>query len=116
MIINEMRIPHFLLGITKSNLSVNTIHNIQASKVYKQAETLAKAEENSMLYLNHHILDERGVRYLQEILAQNRTVDNHYRESILRKESETVDSFFKSPDSKRYALNLVFDISEQTLI
>jgi hypothetical protein len=47
IITGEIPIPHFLLGVTKDNLSVNTIHDIQALKVFKQAEVMAKAEQGS---------------------------------------------------------------------
>ena len=60
-----------MIGITKDNLSVNTIHDIQALKVFKQAEIMAHADQNSMLKENHHILDKRGVSYLQEMLSKN---------------------------------------------
>jgi hypothetical protein len=53
----ETQIPHYLLGVTKDNLSVNTINQIQELKVYKQAEIMAKAETSSLLQQNHHIID-----------------------------------------------------------
>jgi len=57
IISGDMPKPHYLLGVTKENLSVNTIHDIQALKVYKQAEIMAKAEQASSFAHNHHIID-----------------------------------------------------------
>ena len=57
IIAGEVPIPHYLLAVTKDNLSVNTIHDIQSLKVFKQAEIMARAEEGSMFVQNHHIID-----------------------------------------------------------
>ncbi len=57
IIAGEVPIPHYLLAVTKDNLSVNTIHDIQSLKVFKQAEIMAKAEEGSKFVQNHHIID-----------------------------------------------------------
>jgi len=57
IISGEITKPHYLVGVTRENLSVNTIHDIQALKVYKQADIMAKAEQGSSFAQNHHIID-----------------------------------------------------------
>ena len=68
-----------------------------------------------MLIENHHILDKRGVNYLQEILAKKQTVNETFRNLVVSEESEKLTALFSSLSSRPFVISLIYDIAGQIL-
>ncbi len=88
-----IRIPCFLLGVTKENLSVKTIDDVYATENYKRAENWANADKK-IKKSNHHIVDARGVRYMKQLLIDNQIIDEKYRFEVNEWEASNISKIF----------------------
>lgn len=110
------KIPHFLLGVTKENVTVFTVNAINEMKVYKTAEKMAQEELESMLKDNHHVIDSRGVAYLKQMLKDNIVIDKDLVEDLIKQESNGgIDNLLKNLSSKPLLISILHAISAKII-
>ena len=115
-VILAKKIPHFLLGVTKENVTVFTVNAINEMKVYKTAEKMAQEETESMLKDNHHVIDNRGVAYLKQMLKDNIVIDKELVEDLIKQESNGgIDNLLKNLSSKPLLISILHAISAKII-
>ena len=63
---------------------------------------------------NHHIIDQRAVTYLQQLLSESQTINHNFVDEVIFKESVGgFASMFKSLSSKPFLISMLYEMAEK---